>query len=224
MKNTRAPFDLLGLTGIVLLLLAALPFAIHAISRGADLLAPDEQAVSRLFRPEALSASFGIYTHMIAGGIIMLAAPVQLWPVTRHRWPRLHHFTGYTIAAFASVTAVGGLYYIATVGTIGGAVMNVGFALYGALMLLSVIMTVHLAQRRDPRHRLWAERLVILAMASWLYRVHYGVWEIVTGGAGSQPDFRGLFDRIQVFAFYLPYLILHAWFWQGRTAAREQLR
>jgi hypothetical protein len=191
--------------------------------RGADVLSVDEQASSRLFHPDALPASIGLYAHMIAGGVIMLAAPVQLWPVMRDRWPRLHHFTGHTVALCAVLTALGGLYYIATVGTIGGAVMDAGFALYGALMLVSVIMTVHLAQKRDPRHRLWAERLVILAMASWLYRVHYGIWEVATGGAGSQPDFRGLFDQIQVFAFYVPYLIVHSWLWQGRQVARMRL-
>ena len=96
--------------------------------------------------------------------------------------------------------------------------MDWGFGLYGGLMALAAVQTVRLARRRDPRHRLWAERLVILALASWLYRVHYGIWEIATGGAGSRPDFSGPFDLVQVFAFYLPYLAIHAWIRRDRGA------
>ena len=58
--------------------------------------------------------------------------------------------------------------------------------------------------------------LIILALASWLYRVHYGLWEVLIDGAGSRPDFSGPFDVIQVFAFYLPYLAVHHLWWRAR--------
>jgi hypothetical protein len=38
--------------------------------------------------------------------------------------------------------------------------------------------------------------------------VHYGLWYLATGGAASNPDFTGAFDRVQNFAFFVPYLIL----------------
>jgi hypothetical protein len=60
--------------------------------------------------------------------------------------------------------------------------------------------------------------MVVLALSSWLYRVHYGLWFLVTGGLGSEPDFSGLFDRVQVFAFYLPYLLALE-IWLRRTRA-----
>lgn len=205
------------------LVLLALPFAFYAIERGLALSNLEEQATSRFFSASDAASNLAIYGHMIAGGTITVLAPLQLLSIVRRRWPRVHRASGYLIAVAASLTALGGLYYILVRGTIGGWIMDLGFGLYGVLMLLSVARTVPLARRRDPRHRLWAERLIILALASWLYRVHYGIWEIATGGVGSEPDFTGPFDTAQVFAFYLPYLLIHAWFWQRRMGARAAL-
>ncbi|MGA9409703.1 MAG: DUF2306 domain-containing protein [Roseobacter sp.] len=206
-----------------LLLLVVVPFALHAFERGAAVLGPDEQATSRLFHAGQPITTLSIYAHMVTGGLVTLLAPLQLVTSMRRRWPALHRALGRVVAVLAITTAIGGLGYIALHGTIGGPLMSAGFTLYGVLMLLSVVMTVRYAARRDPRHRLWAERLVILALASWLYRVHYGIWQIVTGGVASRPDFSGLFDQVQVFAFYLPYLLIHTLIWQSRHSAQQHL-
>ena len=206
-----------------LVVLVASPFAVYAIERAVAVLGPLEQSSTRFFHAAEPLATISIYAHMLTGGIITLLAPLQLVTGIRQRWPALHRVLGRVVAGLAVITAVGGLGYIALFGTIGGTFMNAGFALYGVLMLLSAGMTVRYAMRRDPRHRLWAERLVILALASWLYRVHYGIWELTTGGIGTRPDFSGLFDQVQVFAFYLPYLLIHAWFWQLRHTAHKSL-
>jgi len=206
-----------------LVMLAASPFAVYAIERAVVVLGALEQSSARFFHAAEPLATISIYAHMLTGGIITLLAPLQLVTGIRQRWPALHRVLGRVVAGLAVITAVGGLGYIALFGTIGGTLMNAGFALYGVLMLLSAGMTVRYAIRSDPRHRLWAERLVILDLASWLYRVHYGIWEVTTGGIGTRPDFSGLFDQVQVFAFYLPYLLIHAWFWQLRHTAHKSL-
>ena len=208
---------------VFLLMMMSVPFALYALDRGLAVSDAVEQAGARLFHAADLMASAGIYGHMVTGALAMVLAPLQLLGFVRSRWPVLHRMAGYAVAELATLTALGGIGYIARQGSIGGPVMSAGFTLYGLLMLLSVVQTVRFVVRRDPRHRLWAERLVILVMASWLYRVHYGLWEILTGGIGSREDFTGLFDRVQVFAFYLPYLAVHAWVWQYRIAARAKL-
>ncbi len=48
----------------------------------------------------------------------------------------------------------------------------------------------------------------MLVIASWLYRMHYVVWDWMTGGWGVTPDMTGPFDRFQAWAFYLSYFIL----------------
>ncbi len=203
---------------ISFLVLMAAPFGLHAIDRGGAFHTIEEQA-SRLFSQTAPISTTAIYAHMIAGGVITLLAPLQLLSIVRQHWPRLHRTLGYLVVVASGVAGLGGLFYVGARGTIGGPIMDLGFGLYGVLMVFAALRTVQLARRRDPLHQIWAERLVILAMASWLYRVHYGIWEIATGGVGSTPTFTGPFDIIQVFAFYVPYLLLHAWF---RRRARQK--
>lgn len=137
-----------------------------------------------------------------------LLTPLQLASWVRERWPAFHRASGYLVITTAMATACGGLVYIAVRGTIGGTLMNVGLSLYGVSLMVAAAMTVCHARRHDTQHdRQWALRLFVLAIASWLYRVHYGLWHAVTGGWACEKNFSGLFDRIQNFAFYIPYLI-----------------
>lgn len=204
-ERLRRVWDVLG---PLLLVFLTLGFAVHASARGLNLWTPLEQAGSRLFHVGETLSNLAIYGHMITGGVLTLLAPLQMIGAVRRKVPGLHHLCGYVIALTALITAVGGLIYIARQGTIGGWTMNTGFTLYGALMLLAAVQTLRFARRRDPRHRDWALRLIVLALGSWLYRVHYGIWEVATGGLWSQPDFLGGFDIAQTVLFYLPYLLL----------------
>ena len=190
-----------------MLVLAVLPFAIHSVMRGASMGRVEEMA-SRLFHPDALTATALLYVHMIAGGLLSVLAPVQMLGAVRRRWPRAHRAVGRATLVAAAITGIGGLIYIAARGTVGGAWMSTGFALYGLLVAGVAWTTWRSAIARAPDHHDWAARLIVLALGSWLYRVQYGLWEIATGGLGVREDFTGPFDRMQVFAFYLPWLIL----------------
>lgn len=86
--------------------------------------------------------------------------------------------------------------------------MDLGFALYGLLTLGAALQTVrHAKAKRIAQHQAWALRFFWLAIGSWLYRVHYGLWYLATDGLWSNAEFTGAFDLAQNFAFYLPYLI-----------------
>ncbi|MEP1613385.1 MAG: DUF2306 domain-containing protein [Roseobacter sp.] len=198
-----------GIAFVFCLLLISFPFAYYSVHKGLTIGDPQEQISSRLFQAEAPVSTAAIYAHMSVAGVLMMIAPLQLLRRIRNRMLTLHRWLGYMTAICAVFIGASGLLYIVTIGTIGGPVMDLGFGLYGVLMVVAPLRTVQLARRRDPRHRLWAERLIILVLASWLYRIHYGVWQLLTGGAGSSPDFSGPFDLVQVFAFYLPYLAVH---------------
>ncbi|MGP3698074.1 DUF2306 domain-containing protein [Rhodobacter sp. NSM] len=204
----RLLLSVLGVLSVALLVLGVWWFVEHSVARGLSLTAATEQSESRLFHRDAMAATFAIYGHMVLGGLLTLLAPLQLLAPVRRWWPRLHHVLGYSVAALALATGAGGLVYIALEGTIGGPLMSLGFGLYGLLLILAAIRTVQLARRRDPAHRAWAGRLVILALGSWFFRMQYGLWHAFTGGIATADDFSGLFDRIQVFAFYLPHLAI----------------
>ncbi|MDF7776101.1 DUF2306 domain-containing protein [Sphingomonas sp. AOB5] len=170
-----------------------------------------------LYVAGSLAANIGIGVHFLLGAVLLLLGPVQLIAGVRNRWPRVHRWIGwsYTIAAF--VTGAGGTFYILARGTTGGWVMDLGFGLYGALMMLAAAQTLrHAIARRLDRHRGWAIRLFALAIGSWLYRMQYGFWFLMFGTWGHASDFRGWFDMVMVFFFFVPNLLVAEAFIRSR--------
>lgn len=197
----------------VLLLLLALNtgwFVIYAAELGLrGLISRTPAEVSRVFIGSGVLANAGIALHMIAGAVLTLGAPLQALPVVRWRWPAVHRRFGYTLFVLAVATGLGGLVYIALNGTVGGWWMSAWFAIYGAAMICAAMLVVWHARAKDlHRHASWAVRLIVLAVGSWIYRMHYAIWYASTGGVASNPEFTGLFDQIQVFAFFVPYLVI----------------
>jgi uncharacterized membrane protein len=210
---------------LALLALMAAPFARHAAELGWAGLTRDLWPESR-FDPPGVAVSAAIFLHMATGAAITVLAPLQLVPQVRARAPALHRLGGRMVVGLSLATAAAGLAWIAARGTIGGPEMSAAFALYGALLALAAAQAWRFARAGEyGRHRAWALRLVVLAMASWLYRVQYGVWYAATGGLGSTPDFTGAFDRVQVWAFFLPWLaLLELWLWRERRRGGRATR
>jgi hypothetical protein len=175
------------------------------------------QSLPRLYEPHTPMASIGIGAHFAAGAILLMLGPIQLVGQIRSRAPAVHHWIGriYAFAAFAA--GLGGLSFIVLKGTVGGWPMNIGFAMYGALMVLASVQTVRNAMaRRLDIHRAWAIRLFTLAVGSWLYRMCYGFWFLLAGETGHTEDFRGWFDYFMDFAFFIPPLIVAEMFIRAR--------
>jgi len=182
--------------------------------------------VEGLYGAETPSATLGLGLHFAAGGVLLLLGPIQLIRRVRERHRAFHRWMGRVYAFAALLAGIGGLTYIATRGTIGGAPMNVLFGLYGALMIIASVQTVRFAMRRQfDRHRAWALRLFALAIGSWLYRMEYGFWYMAVGKVGHTHLFRGWFDYVMDGFFYLPNLALvEAWLRARRGAARPAMR
>ncbi|KLI64449.1 DUF2306 domain-containing protein [Aurantiacibacter marinus] len=205
--SIRALAAVVWLSG-ALFALFILAFYLCAIAKG-------EPAAWNAFLPalyaegQSPAASIGIGVHFALGAVILLLGPVQFIGAVRRRWPRMHRIIGRTYVASALLTAIGGLVFISLRGTVGGPLMSVGFALYGILMGAAALLTIHHARNRQfKRHRAWAIRLFALAIGSWLYRMDYGFWFALFGKAGHTADFSGTFDKIMVFWFYLPNLLV----------------
>jgi uncharacterized membrane protein len=199
--------NVLQTSSLVLLVLLTLPFAIYAINFALGGLR-DTLPAPHYVQSNNPVANFSIFSHMVAGAAITVLVPLQLIPSLRLRLPALHRWSGRVIIIAAVVTAVGGLVYIPLRGTIGGVPMNIGFSLYGVLVLITALQTIRYARaRRIADHNAWALRFFWLALGSWFYRVHYGLWYLATDGLWSNPQFTGGFDLVQSFAFFLPYLI-----------------
>jgi hypothetical protein len=167
------------------------------------------EGLPRLYETDTPLATSGIGLHFAAGGVILALGCIQFIAPLRARYPRVHRWIGRVYVLAALCAGVGGLTFIFAKGTIGGATMDLGFGLYGALTVLAAAQAYRYARARDfRRHRAWAMRLFALAIGSWLYRMDYGFWFMLTEGAGHQEDFRGAFDMFMDFFFYIPNLLV----------------
>lgn len=162
-------------------------------------------------------ANSGIGIHFAAGGLILILGSIQLMNCVRRNYLTLHRWIGRVYIVCCLIAALGGLIFIGVNGTIGGRFMNIGFSLYGVLMLISAIQTYRYAVNGNiATHRAWGLRLYALAIGSWLYRIDYGFWIMLTNGAGHNDSFSGWFDHIMPFFFYLPNLLVAQVFISGR--------
>lgn len=162
-----------------------------------------------LYQENAGVATTGIGMHFFAGGIILLLGSIQLVDRVRLKYPAVHRWIGRLYLVSSLLASIGGLAFIAMRGTVGGTMMDIGFSLYGILMLLATVLTYRYAVTGQfERHYAWALRLYALAIGSWLYRMDYGFWTLLTGGLGRAGNFSGPFDQIMDFFFYVPNLLV----------------
>jgi uncharacterized membrane protein len=203
-------------------LTSALLFGLYILAFYAGALADGEMAkwngvLPRLYEPETPMATAGIGLHFAAGGVILVLGGLQLIGALRASYPAVHRWIGRVYVAAALAAGVGGLAFIAVKGTIGGPVMDAGFSLYGLLTVAAAIQTLrHARARRLDVHRAWALRLFALAIGSWLYRMDYGFWLLLADGAGHTRDFRGPFDMVMAFFFFVPNLLVAEAFIRAR--------
>ncbi|MBT1689394.1 DUF2306 domain-containing protein [Dawidia soli] len=162
-----------------------------------------------LYEEGSRTATTGIGLHFAMGGIILILGSIQLIEALRVRYSAFHRWVGRVYVVASLLSALGGLTFIFIKGTIGGPPMDIGFGLYGILMLVAGIETYrHAAAGRYEQHRAWALRLYALAIGSWLYRMDYGFWFMLAGKLGHTSEFSGMFDRIMAFFFYIPNLVV----------------
>jgi len=203
----RREYVQLGL--FVLMYLMAAPFLVHTVEmvRAGD--GGEAAGKTYLFVAGGTLGNTAMVAHMAAGVVLFALVPLQLVGAIRRRFTAFHRATGVLLVGLASLTSLGGLTFIAVRGTVGGPVMSFGFALYGICMLVAAVRMLQTAlQHNRIGHWEWSLRFFWLAIASWLYRLHYVLWYVITGGAWSEPDFSGAFDKVQNFAFYVPYLVI----------------
>jgi uncharacterized membrane protein len=208
--------------GIALLAVSVLSFASYSLRFGLRGMGIDLSEETYIYTPDGTFTNIAIFSHMILGAAAVVLVPMQLVGRVRVLHPWLHRMVGRVIVIASIAVAVGGLTYIALRGTIAGPLMDLGFALYGALMLGAAVQAQRLARAgKFERHRDWALRLFVLLMGSLTFRLHYVIWYSLTDGMWSNDQLTGIFDKIQYFAFYLPYLVALE-IWLRRPARRWQ--
>ena len=183
--------------------------AFYGASIPRDTMARWNDHLPSLYESSTPLATATIGTHFLTGALLLVLGPVQLVSELRRRWPSVHRWLGRLYVASSGVTGLGGLGFILAKGTVGGPVMNVGFAFYGVLMVVAAVETFRQGYaRRLPQHRAWGIRLFALVIGSWLYRIEYGFWLPLTHSLGHTHSFTGFFDHFMSFFFYVPNLVI----------------
>jgi uncharacterized membrane protein len=205
--RTAKPRVLYGLL-LAVFYLTLLPFVVHGFGMIGVGLSEGAAQQSYLFADGQRVGNVAMLVHICAGTVLVALIPLQMLQGLRRKYTGFHRTLGRVLVALALVTGLAGMTYIPLRGTVGGPVMSAAFFLYGLCLFTAALMVARMALTRNRAgHWAWGLRLFWLALGSWLYRVHYTVWYLLTGGVGSRPDFSGPFDLIQNFAFFLPYLL-----------------
>jgi len=217
------------LTAIVWL--SAMIFGLYILAFYVGSIADNQMArwnevLPKLYEAQTPIATVGIGLHFAAGCIVLMLGCIQLIPAIRQNYPSVHRLVGRIYVAATLLTGFGGLLFILAKGTVGGTAMNIGFSLYGILMIVATVQTFRYAKLRQMSpHRVWALRLFALAIGSWLYRMYYGFWALLTNSWGHTQDFRGPFDILMAFFFYIPnLLVVEAFISQAYHAAPRWLK
>lgn len=158
--------------------------------------------------------------HVLTAAVMTFAGLVQLVPVVRARWPRVHRWSGRVFIATALFLAIGGLWLTWVRGSYITVTSAVAISIDAALIVGFGTMAWWTARRCDfAAHRRWALRTFIAASAVWFMRLGYIVWGLGTGGLGIGPGMAGPFDVFWGFATYLlPLAVLELYFRAERAS------
>lgn len=212
------------LAGIALLFVMMSGFTAHSVWLGLWGVTNDLTGLDPFWSESQPVVTAIMYWHMITGGLLTIIAPLQLVTAIRRRSPAAHRWAGRVMVVIGMFTAFGGIVYALLRGTTGGVMMDASSTLYGVMMLTAAVQTYRLGRaKRWALHRRWGWRFTVLVIASWLYRMHYVIWDRLTGGIWTTPDMTGPFDRFQAWGFFLGYAaLLELWFWQQDRARARQ--
>jgi hypothetical protein len=162
--------------------------------------------------------------HLLCAVIVTLSGALQLVPIVRRRWPRVHRWNGRVFLTCAVVASAAGLLMVWTRPSPGGDLsQNIGISLSAMLIFLCAGLALrHALARQFDVHRRWAMRLFLVVNTGWFFRVGLMLWLIVNRGpVGFDPKtFTGPFLSFLSFADYLLPLAVLELYQRARESGR----
>jgi hypothetical protein len=158
--------------------------------------------------------------HVLLASAVTLAGLMQLIPVLRRKWPRLHRWTGRSFLVIAIFMALSGFWLSAVRGTYLSVISAIAISINGLLILIfAVIAWRHALKRRFEAHRLWAMRTFMVVSGVWFLRVGLMGWVVINQGpVGMTKTMSGPADIALTFGSYLiPLAILELYFAAQRS-------
>lgn len=160
--------------------------------------------------------------HVLLASVVTLAGLMQMVPVIRRRWPRVHRWTGRVFLSIGGFMALSGVWLALVRGTYLSTISNVAILFNAVLILIFAALAWRAAiQRRFVQHRLWAMRTFMVVSGVWFLRVGLMGWVVLNRGpVGMNDTLSGPADIALTFGSYLiPLALLELWFAAQRSRA-----
>lgn len=127
--------------------------------------------------------------HVLLAIVMIIGGSLQLIPRIRQRFSRFHRINGRVFVVLACTISCAGLYLIIFRGTVGNTLMHSLTAFSGFVVLISSVLAVKSARRRDFKsHQVWAIRLFLAANGVLFFRLFIFGWFMVFGTLGVNTD------------------------------------
>ena len=118
--------------------------------------------------------------HVLLAAVMTFTGLIQLVPVLRRKFPKLHRWSGRIFLVLACFLALGGLWLTWGRDTYLSLVSAVSVSLNAVLILVCAAYTLRFAlARRFADHQRWAMRLFMVANGVWFIRVGLMGWILI---------------------------------------------
>ncbi len=158
--------------------------------------------------------NIAVMAHVLLAAIITVGGLLQLIPILRKQWPRLHRWNGRLYVTTAMVMSISGMFMIITRHDkiVGSLVGHTAIMINGIIIVTCAIKAIQYARMKQfAKHRTWALRLFVAVSGVWMFRIGMMAWLSIHGKpVGFDPvSFSGPFLTALYFTVYiLPLFIL----------------
>ena len=196
----------LGQWAFVLFIL--LFFGGHSLS--GDLAGLNDKPHVTGYVPGDLFGNIHFIAHALMGGVVTFAGSLQLVPVLRRRWPRIHRWNGRLFLSISLLAALSGLYLTWIRGSQLGTGSNISITMNGVLILAFAALAWRSALRRDfVRHRQHALRTLLLVNGVWFLRIGIMLAGLVLAPLGIEINYQGMvFVGVSFASWAVPLAVL----------------
>jgi uncharacterized membrane protein len=156
--------------------------------------------------PGDSAGNFVLMAHLLFAVAVTVGGALQLVPLIRRTWPRLHRWNGRVYLLGVTVASISGLIMIWTRKTAGDLSQHIALSVNALLILGFAGMALrHALARQFDAHRRWALRLFLVVSGGWFFRIGLMFWIVANRGpVGFDPKtFTGPFITVLSFAQYV---------------------
>jgi len=167
-----------------------------------------------------------VVVHIASAVLIVASGALQLLPVIRRRWPRVHRWNGRFYMTVACLVSVSAMYMTWFGRAVGDLPQHLIGTLNAALVLSFAFIALRYARAKDFRaHGRWAQRLFLVTLGVWFFRVELFLFVALFGQVGFDATTASgpMIDVLEFAAYALPLLVFELWY-RARSSTQARVR